>query len=90
MRMERERERETEREREREERERGAREESVQAQQQRQDAGRPGWAREAGEDGTAPWGVSRNRKRAGLLTTSTSADVYSEAEPLDGFFIGAL
>ena len=59
----------------------------MQAQQQRQETARPGWAREAGEDGTAPWGVSRNRKRAGLLTTSTSADVYSEAEPLGGFCI---
>jgi hypothetical protein len=28
--------------------------------------------------------------RAGLLTTSTSADVYGEAEPLGSFFIGAL
>ena len=29
--------------------------------------------------------VNRSRKRAGLLTTSTSADVYCEAEPLGGF-----
>ena len=33
---------------------------------------------------------SGTQLRAGYLTTSTSADVYSEAEPLDGFFIGAL
>ena len=42
------------------------------SQQQRQDATCTARVRVAGEDGTAPWGVSRNQKRAGLLTTSTS------------------
>ena len=32
--------------------------------------------------------VNRIQLRVGLLTTSTSANVYSEAEPLGGFCIG--
>ena len=34
--------------------------------------------------------VSLNPTARGPLTTSTSADVYGEAEPLGSFFIGAL
>ena len=73
-----------EREREREARERSASPNYIVYGKMQHD--RAGPARH--EDPVLPSrDVNRTQLRAGLLTTSTSANVYSEAEPLVGFCI---